>query len=556
MRLSRFLLIAVIAATVLCSCGPRRGVVQVKIVSSAGIHGRIYADDPVTGQRREGSAARLAAFLKDLRGSSDNVVYIDAGDFMSGSAETFHDRSAVFEKTDLCALALNTLGCDATVPGDMDFVTGGQQLFDFYSGCNAAVLCANMGFENYGDYLPPYVTLVEHGVRISVIGLTCSPMSGYIPQDIIPDMAFCDPVEAAAHWMPVIMEKENPDVIVGVLHDGSASRLALEVPGFDLIIDGTSGQNSTVVTPQGDTVHIVSPLPDLNGVSLASVTVDFTGNEPLVGISAETASLLQLEPDAGFEAELSSRRNLLDAWLDSTLGTLGTDIDCIGSCWRPSTGAGIVHKYQMRHHAAQISIAAASAPGLYMESGEFKARDAFRLFPDEVNMVSVNMRGSEVISILEYSADRHFNTVGSSADRLLKSDAAAAGTGMLSAAGIDYTIDITKPYGQRISVISMSDGGKFDPDKEYRTTMPSNLFCPELSPLSGVPGLDIAGLQRRLNTSARADMRYHLISDMFVISENRASLTVTGNGNWRLVPEGLAARCLARDTLAIYNSNR
>ncbi len=42
-----------------------------------------------------------------------------------------------------------------------------------------------------------------------------------------------------------------------------------------------------------------------------------------------------------------------------------------------------------------------------------------------------------------------------------------------SAAGIDYVVDVSKPEGARISILSMSGGAAFDIDKSYSVALNS-----------------------------------------------------------------------------------
>lgn len=561
------LIVVSLASCLLCSCNQRHGVVEVRLVATAGLHGQIYSDDPLTGIQREMSAARLSSFLKQQRSDNANLVYADAGDLLCGSAETYHDRSAVFDMTDISALAMNALECDAVVFGDGDFSLSAESMYNFYNACNATVLCADMGYLDCGDFFPPYVTVVRHGVRITLIGLTSYPMDSYVPADIIQDMVFDEPVRIAARWLPVIREKENPDVVVAVLHNGTdmemPARLASQVPGIDLIVcsDGCGKEMETVITGQDTTQVAFISSGESGGVSVASITVDFSApGTPAISVSAHRTNLSGFAPDTDFEKFLASRRRNLDNYLDSTIGTLGSDLDFRGAYWRPSTGVGMVHKYQKRHHAAQISLAAVPAPGQLLKRGEFKGRDAFTAVPSEEHMVSVMMRGHEVKSVLEYSLDQYLNTVTDPGDRLLKLENAPDGhmalkpadMPMVSASGIVYEVDITESFGERVSILSMSDGTDFDPEREYRTTMAASLFSRATSPVAGVPGIDLADIAHRLNMTSMADLRYHLISGMFISTESGTPLEFGTECSWRLIPESLAASCLARDTVDIF----
>lgn len=42
-----------------------------------------------------------------------------------------------------------------------------------------------------------------------------------------------------------------------------------------------------------------------------------------------------------------------------------------------------------------------------------------------------------------------------------------------SAAGIRYTVDVTKPRGEKINILSMADGSAFDMDKDYSVAVNS-----------------------------------------------------------------------------------
>ena len=46
-----------------------------------------------------------------------------------------------------------------------------------------------------------------------------------------------------------------------------------------------------------------------------------------------------------------------------------------------------------------------------------------------------------------------------------------------SASGIIYTVDVTKPQGEKITITSMADGSPFRMDKIYKVAMNYNAQC-------------------------------------------------------------------------------
>lgn len=100
-------------------------------------------------------------------------------------------------------------------------------------------------------------------------------------------MRFDDIETTARKWMPIIKEKEAPDVIVGLFHAGQAGNMlagykenpslevARNVPGFDIILMGHDHRRECkrVINVDGDTVLVMNPAN--NGVVLTDITMAF-----------------------------------------------------------------------------------------------------------------------------------------------------------------------------------------------------------------------------------------------------------------------------------------
>ena len=177
------------------------------------------------------------------------------------------------------------------------------------------------------------------------------------------------------------------------------------------------------------------------------------------------------------------------------IGVLDVALDNRGALWGNTTAMDYIHYHQMRFQAAEVSIATPISSER-IEAGNFTIRDAFRFYPFENNLVSVMMKGSEIESILEFSASQFYNTVTDGTEQLLRPAGPIGNSSsiglqtmkmFMSAAGIRYVIDVTKPAGEMVSVISMSDGTPFVPDKYYRTTFNSHpARCPFAALSSGI----------------------------------------------------------------------
>ena len=170
-------------------------------------------------------------------------------------------------------------------------------------------------------------------------------------------------------------------------------------------------------------------------------------------------------------------------------------------------------------------------------------------------MVSFLLKGSEIKTILENSANQFYSTVTDGNGGMLKTRKSQDGTvqprrgasSLVTAAGIVYEIDVTKPDGKRVNIISMSDGKPFDPDKSYRTTVNGNQFTG--TSLCRVIGLTPKEMRERLIVSSPADIRYYMITRIALSREAERPYTVPVMSQWKLVPRDIVSSCLAKDTV-------
>lgn len=106
---------------------------------------------------------------------------------------------------------------------------------------------------------------------------------------------------------------------------------------------------------------------------------------------------------------------------------------------------------------------------------------------------------------------------------------------IITAGGIDYKVDVSKPVGDRVEILSMSDGKPFVEKRLYRVTMDSYLAYSLGSPFIESLKISREKLKERLITTTRSDIRYHVITDFAVKKENGKSVQPVRNGEWNVV---------------------
>ena len=563
--------LAALTAIVLAGCSSRKGHLTIRLVTTSDIHGRIFDTDCLTGESREGSMAKFSTFLSRQRKEYKNVIYLDAGDMLQGSIDIYHDITAQFNRSSLPAEAFNYLDCFATVMGNHDFAVGAESYVRYFRTINCPVLGANVYFEKPGDFLPPYRMRDINGFRIAVLGMS-TPLSIYqLPADRL-DLELDEIIKSAKYWMPILKEKEEADMVIGLFHSGYdggrndeglsenvVRKIVSEVPGFNIIVYGHDHRSRCLKMADcnGDSVLMLDTGPFMTNAGVATITVTADENRnPIISTAGEMVNITGEIPDKRFEKKLSGWYNDLNKYADSVVATLSAPFDADGILWGGCAMTDMVHSIQMGFSGAEISLVwpLFTKPGF--PAGELRIKDVFELNSTDYMMVSVMMKGSEVVKILENSAGQFYNTVTDGNGGMLKTRKAMNSdvnlprrsvSSLVTAAGINYEIDVTKPEGSRVHVVSMSDGKPFDPDKMYRTIINSNQYSGTSLPRA--LGITPDEMRGRLNNSSPADLRFYMITDLALSRESGVPYSVRKSYRYKLVPENIVSGCLARDTV-------
>jgi 2',3'-cyclic-nucleotide 2'-phosphodiesterase/3'-nucleotidase len=220
---------------------------------------------------------------------------------------------------------------------------------------------------------------------------------------------------------------------------------------------------------------------------------------------------------------------------------------------------------------AQISFAApltfnATIPT--SADGTLYVRDMFNLYQYENFLYTMNLTGKQIKDFLEYSykgwvdtmpnAGNHIISFQYDKDGKLVTDArtGAVKTSVAyynydSAAGINYTVDLTKPVGSRVNITTLTDGSAFDMAKTYSVAINSYRGSGGGGLLTTGAGLDKASVAKLkfVTGSTTKDLRFYLLS---WFKKQQGAITVNAIGNWKFVPEDLAAQGKATDYPLLY----
>jgi 5'-nucleotidase/UDP-sugar diphosphatase len=186
-----------------------------------------------------GGLPARATVLARIREQHRNVLVLDAGDLNTGRLE-----SNLFKaRPDL--EGYNYIGYDAMAIGNHEFDNPIGVLREQMELATFPFISANVRTKG-GEYLAePYIIKELDGLKVAIFGLTTKETEVIGNPENTRDLVFEDEIEIANNLVPELRRKA--DLVIALVHLGiydssskGSKRLAYEVSGIDLIVDGHS----------------------------------------------------------------------------------------------------------------------------------------------------------------------------------------------------------------------------------------------------------------------------------------------------------------------------
>ena len=187
----------------------------------------------------------------------------------------------------------------------------------------------------------------------------------------------------------------------------------------------------------------------------------------------------------------------------------------------------------------------------------------FKLYRFENMLSTMNLTGEEIRKYLEYSYSEWLNTMKNANDYLLKYRLGQDGKPLLtgnkiwlknqpynfdSAAGIKYIVDASKPDGQRVKIVSLSDGRRFDEQQTYKVAINSYRANGGGGHLVKGAGIKSDELRSRIVSSTDRDLRYYLMKSI----EAKKTISPAPLNNWKIIPEKWVEAAAAREYVLLF----
>lgn len=586
--------------------------VSFTLIETTDIHGDFFPYDFKTGKDKPTSLSQVSTLVKEKRAAGEEVLLVDDGDILQGQPVIYYYN---FIKTDIpspMSQIYNYMGYDAIAVGNHDVETG-HAVYDKVNSelTSSKFMSANIVKKSDGTpWFEPYKVVNKGGLRIAILALTEPGFVKNFPEVLYEGCKVEDMVVSAQKWVPVIMEKEKPDMLIGLFHSGvdysyggqsadtpsnenAAQLVAEKVDGFDLVLVGHDHQGwdgmgwdpaakaqMEVKSPNGKIVPIWGGQNDARKIPVLNVTATLNGDKYDISITGELVDPTGITPDPEFVNKFASYANEAKAWLSTEIGSMKGTISSRDSMYGDSAFVDLIHDLQLavtkdpanNLKQAQVSFCAPLSANAVLPSradGSITVADMFTLYMYENWLYTMDLKGSQIKGFLEDSYGNWMNTMKSDKDHLIAFSFDADGKMVIdprsnlprsktasynydSAQGINYTVDVSKPAGSRITITSMSDGTPFNPDKTYTVAINSYRAMGGGGILGRGAGISSADLlsMKFVTSATTRDLRYYL-TEWF--QKNSATpVSPKSDGNWKVIPENLAAAGAKTDRALMY----
>lgn len=581
MKIKQF--IAAAAALILSACSTLKdGEYNLSVVATGDGHGYWFAKPIEDGGRARGSLMSQSGFVEGVRAAKgeDNVILVDAGDNFSGGGAPFYYNFVDTTSAHLYPRLASYMKYDAVVSGHSDFEAG-HRVYDRVAKEmrkeGVPLLAGNALSDRSGKpYFPAYSIIKKGRVKVAVLGYTNADNASLMDESCVSGICFESLLPLVQEDVDKVLSKEKPQVVIVVAHTsmGKGDRKSLEKQGLDLfkslkgvdvVIAGHDHSNKVM---SADSVVVLDCGRAGQNAGVTDIKLVVKGGKVVHrALDAKMVSIKNDEHDTAMEEAFQTDYDKVHGFMKSSVGEIKKDLVSREFYYKQCDYMNFLHTLAFSAYPTDISLSATLLIDGKVPAGEVRYQDIRKVYPYENKLVVLRLTGAEILRYLEASYDAWINTVtepyenahvlkikqskdystGKMAWKLAKSPA-----NFDSAAGINYTVDVTKPYGSRVVITDMADGSKFELDKEYTAAITTYRSV-------GSGGLlKAAGLEDMKSVEDRIVYRgpeFRTILYRYFKKNGSIDPAVVGDpkvvGSWKFVPE-FAPAAIKADVELLY----
>ena len=432
---------------------------NLKLYFTSDLHGYVYPTDYMDkSEKNIGILNIINQFQKD-----GNTLIIDAGDTIQGSPFTNYLSNSEFDVHPIATI-FNEGGYDYITLGNHDFNYGYDYLKSYLTNLNAKCLCANVVDKTSTLPILPYdIKTLENGLKVGLIGFTTDFINIWERSENLTNFNVNDTISSIKPYYEEL--KNKVDVLIGIYHGGfeydldshkklseTKENIAYKICNelqFDLLLTGHQHMEIANIDLHG--THIVQT--PHNGSKFIELNLEFDNNK-IQNISSKLIDVV-LNPNKTMYYKFLSLEEQVQEWLDTPVGFLDTELQPTSHLDMALNGsylANFINQIQLSESNADISCTS-FANVIKGFDKNVTVRDILSTYPYPNTLVVFEVNRKYLKLALERCAsyfDYQDNNITIS-DTFLKPKVEHYNYDYF--ANIDYTFDITKEVGERVTSI-------------------------------------------------------------------------------------------------------
>ncbi|HZI99937.1 MAG TPA: 5'-nucleotidase C-terminal domain-containing protein, partial [Gemmatimonadaceae bacterium] len=468
---------AVLALVVACtspsvenlpSTGTAANQTELLVLSTTDVHGRIrgwdyYADSAETMR----GLSRAATIVDSIRAANPGrVLLVDAGDLLQGNPFAYVAMKQFADSANPIIAAMNAMQYDAAAIGNHEYNYGVPYLERAVSQAKFPMLSANTWKPDGTHKFRSWTIVERQGIKIGIVGATTPGVMVWDADNVRGRVNLTDIVPAVRTAVGEV-QKAGAQVVIVSVHSGLnepssydtvstglpsenvAERIAKEIPGIDLVVYGHSHKEQPDL--HVGSALLVQPKNWATSVGVAHLTVSRDGNSYRVTSSkGETIQSRGHAEQAAVLAASASTHRAAVAYANAVIGNTPV-------AWRGDSARledtpliDLINEVEMKAAKADLASSAAFTLDASIPAGPITVAKIAQLYPYDNTLRAVRISGAQLRDYLEYSA-RYYTRVDNGVPI---PDPQIPGYNFDMVSGADYTLDLTKPIGSRLTALT------------------------------------------------------------------------------------------------------
>jgi 2',3'-cyclic-nucleotide 2'-phosphodiesterase / 3'-nucleotidase / 5'-nucleotidase len=541
----------------------------VVLMGTTDVHGRIYNHDYYTGRTTDHGLALLKPVADSVRAAHPGrALLFDSGDLLQGNPLGLVYARIHGDEPNPIIRAMNLMQYDAAAIGNHEFNYGLAHLGRAIEQADFPFVSANIFLHGSAEHAyQPYVLLpvmssAGDTVLVGVTGNTPPGVHVWDRDNVEGVLEFRE-IVASVRATVAEMRARGADIVVVLSHGGLegtsydavttglppenvSAELARQEPGIDVIFLGHTHREVADTTING--VLLTQPRNWAASLAVATLSLQRTGGDwRVIRKRGEVLRPRAGHVDRAFMDSLRWEHERTVAWVNARIGTAPAALSARESRVRDTPIIDFINEVQRSVSGAQLSATAAFQLSAELPAGDITIARIAALYPYDNTLKAIRITGEQLRAFLEKSAEYYAGWPAEAGATVTNFSVPGYNFDIVS--GVDYTLDISRPVGQRVTELTY-EGRPVTPAQTF--TMAVNNYRQ-----AGGGGFDmLAGAPVVYDRGE--DVRDLLIEEVLRRGELRGATYF--RQNWRLLPAAAAEAALreqsAREAPAAAESTR